>query len=159
MLGSEYTSQDCSIARALEAVGERWTLLVVRELLRRPRRFVELERSLGIAKNVLAARLDKLVALGVAERAPTEDSGGWSAYRLTDKGLDLFPVVSALMAWGDAHFAPQGAPAVLEHVCGRAAGYRLVCTACDEPVDATTVRAVPGPGYARRVAALALPVT
>jgi len=149
VLGSEYTSQDCSIARALEAVGERWTLLVVRELLRRPRRFVELERSLGIAKNVLSARLDKLVALNIAERVPTRDGDGWSAYRLTDRGLDLFPVISALMAWGDAHFAPQGAPAVFEHVCGQPTGHRLVCTFCDQPVDAATVRAVAGPGYAR----------
>ncbi len=144
MLRSDYDGQSCSVARALEVVGERWTLLIVRELLRRPRRFSELERRLGIAKNVLAKRLDKLGELGVVEQGA--DS---TEYRLTAKGEDLFPVVQALMAWGDRHAAPDGAPAVFEHECGHAAGHRVVCEHCGDPVVAGNVRVTAGPGLRR----------
>lgn len=150
MLRSEYVGQECSVARALEAVGERWTLLIVRELLRRPRRFAELERRLGIAKNVLSARLDKLVALGIVERVPYSAARDWNEYHLTAKGRDLFPVIHALMAWGDAHEAPDGAPAVFEHACGHPAGHKVVCEACGEEVTARDVRAIAGPGRAAR---------
>jgi len=153
VLGSDYSGLDCSIARALEAVGERWTLLIVRELLRRPRRFTDLERTLPISKNVLAARLDKLVRIGVVEKVAVDPARDWNTYRLTSKGLDLFPVVSALMAWGDAWDAPDGPPAVLEHSCGHPAGHLLVCSSCAEQVDTTNVRTVAGPGYHRSEAA------
>lgn len=151
MLGNEYASQNCSIARALEAVGERWTLLIVRELLRSPRRFTDLERTLLISKNVLSARLEKLVALNIAERTPCQDSRDWNSYRLTAKGLDLFPVINALMAWGDTYGAPGGPPAVLEHTCGQSAGHKLVCQHCDGVVDADTVNTVAGPGFSLRM--------
>lgn len=141
MLRSDYDGQTCSVARALETVGERWTLLIVRELLRRPRRFSDLERLLGIAKNVLAKRLDKLAELDVIEKAP-----GTSAYRLTAKGQDLLPVVQALMAWGDRYDAPHGPPAVIEHVCGHAAGHKVVCEHCGEVVAASDIRVTAGPG-------------
>jgi DNA-binding HxlR family transcriptional regulator len=148
MLGSEYKTQDCSIARALEVVGERWTLLIVRELLARPRRFVDLHDKLGISKNVLTARLDKLVESGVVDKQPYEASRDWNTYVLTAKGLALFPVVHALMAWGDAFMAPSGAPAVFVHSCGHAAGHRVVCESCGESVDVSSVRLTAGPGYA-----------
>ena len=147
VLGSDYASQNCSIARALEAVGERWTLLIVRELLLKPRRFSELERRLPVAKNVLTSRLAKLVELGVAEKVRSSDARDWSTYRLTAKGLDLFPVVSALMAWGDAHEAPDGPPMIMRHACGGPAGHRLVCQTCGGGVDAHSVQVVPGPGW------------
>ena len=94
MLRSDYIGQNCSIARSLEIVGERWTLLIVRELLRRPHRFAELEDKLGIAKNILTNRLNKLVELGVVERVPYTDARDWNDYGLTRKGKDLFPVIS-----------------------------------------------------------------
>lgn len=147
VLGSDYASQNCSIARALEAVGERWTLLIVRELLLKPRRFSELERRLPVAKNVLTTRLGKLVDLGIAEKTSSPDTRDWSVYRLTPKGLDLFPVISALMAWGDAHEAPDGPPMIVEHVCGHSAGHKLACQACGGAVDAHSVQVVPGPGW------------
>lgn len=146
MLGSEYKTQDCSIARALEAVGERWTLLIVRELLARPRRFVDLQRRLGISKNVLAARLDKLVDLAVVGKQPYEASRDWNTYALTAKGMALFPVVNALMAWGDAFMAPAGPPAVFVHSCGCAAGHEVVCASCGGAVDVHSVQLTAGPG-------------
>lgn len=147
MLGNDYAGQNCSIARALEVVGERWTLLIVRELLRKPHRFSELERRLSVSKKVLTGRLDRLVDFQVAEAVSIAESNEWKLYRLTDKGRDLFPVISALMAWGDKYEAPFGPPAVLHHKCGHAPGHKVVCETCGEPVDAHSVRVSSGPGW------------
>lgn len=146
VLQSDYRGQSCSIARALEDVGERWTLLIVRELLRRPHRFGELERKLGIAKNVLTTRLDKLLELQIVEKVPYTESRDWNDYRLTRKGKDLFPVISALMAWGDKYEAPDGPPVILEHECGHAAGHKLVCAYCGDDIVPRAVRVTSGPG-------------
>src|SRR5271156_773577 len=127
MLNSEYTGQNCSIARSLEVVGERWTLLIVRELLRRPHRFAELERKLGIAKNVLNIRLGKLVEHGIVEKGAYTEARDWNDYRLTRKGKDLFPVISA----------PEGFPA---------AGHKLVCSCCGDDVVSRALTVVAGPG-------------
>ena len=146
MLRSDYASQNCSVARALEVVGERWTLLIVRELLYKARRFSSLERRLPIAKNVLTSRLEKLVALGIVEKANPDATFG-SAYQLTSKGAELFPVISALTTWGDAHLAPHGPPVVFEHICGHVAGHKLVCEVCGEAVSHLTTRGLAGPGW------------
>jgi DNA-binding HxlR family transcriptional regulator len=146
MLPNDYDSQTCSVARALEAVGERWTLLIVRELLRRPQRFTDLERTLGIAKNVLSGRLDKLLALDIVSATPVADPRDWSTYGLTDKGTALFPVVAALMAWGDTYDAPNGPPAVFVHDCGHPAGHKLVCAHCGQDLVIADVRVTAGPG-------------
>jgi DNA-binding HxlR family transcriptional regulator len=128
-------------------VGERWSLLIIRELIRGPQRFKDLERSLGIAKNVLTNRLNKLLASGIAVRLPAPENQSWSQYGLTAKGADLFPVIAALMAWGDSYEAPNGAPAVIQHSCGHPAGHRLVCAHCDEVVMLGNVSITAGPGY------------
>jgi len=146
MLGSTYEGQTCSIARALEAVGERWTLLIVRDLLRGPQRFSDLEAALKISKNVLAARLDKLVDLKIVAKSQYEAARDWSEYSLTRKGYDLFPVVNALMAWGDRYEAPNGPPVVIRHVCGHSAGHMVVCEHCREALSIKSVIEVPGPG-------------
>lgn len=146
MLKNDYEGQNCSIARSLEAVGERWTLLVVRELLRRPHRFAELKGRLGIATNVLTIRLDKLVNDGIVEKVPYTEARDWNDYRLTRKGKDLFPVISALMAWGDKYEAPDGPPVIFRHECGHSAGHKLVCAHCGERVSPRAVRVVAGPG-------------
>jgi DNA-binding HxlR family transcriptional regulator len=146
VLKSDYFGQSCSIARALEAIGERWTLLIIRELLRRPRRFADLERKLGVAKNVLSTRLAKLTELEIVEKIPYTDARDWNEYRLTEKGQDLFYVVQALMAWGDRYEAPDGAPAVFEHECGHPAGHKVVCERCGEVVTAANVDVIAGPG-------------
>jgi len=147
VLGSDYATQTCSIARALEAVGERWTLLIVRELLLRPSRFTDLLRRLGISRNILISRLTKLVDLEIVHTVNYAHNRDWNTYELTDKGKDLFPIISALMAWGDRYAAPNGPPAIFEHSCGHPVGHRLVCQTCDQPVSAETIHAVVGPGY------------
>lgn len=146
MLKNDYAGQNCSIARSLEVVGERWTLLIVRELLRRPHRFAELEAKLRIAKNVLTARLNKLVDDGIVEKVPYTDARDWNDYQLTRKGKDLFPVVNALLAWGDKYEAPHGPPVIFQHVCGHPAGHKLVCAHCGERVSPRQLRVVAGPG-------------
>ena len=154
MLDSRYEGQNCSIARTLEAVGERWTLLIVRELLLHgPQRFSDLEAALEISKNVLSARLDKLVGLAVVAKSQYEAARGWSEYSLTRKGYDLFPAVSALMAWGDRYEAPDGPPVVIMHACGHPAGHVLVCEHCRETLDIKSVTPAPGPGAAAHLPA------
>ena len=113
MLGNEYEGQICSIARSLELVGERWTLLVVREIFHGRRKFSEMQRSLGVARNVLTARLQRLVDEGILERRPYSERPERYEYFLTEKGLDLWPVMISLMHWGDQHEPGPGGPPVL----------------------------------------------
>ena len=116
MLRADYDTQTCSVARALEVVGERWTLLILRDLFLGVRRFEAIQQDLGIARNVLATRLDKLVTEGVVKRHRYNERPPRDEYRLTEKGLDLWPAVVALMQWGDHHApAPGGPPTVLRH--------------------------------------------
>jgi DNA-binding HxlR family transcriptional regulator len=152
MLGRDYDSQTCSIARALELVGERWTLLIVRNVQLGVRRFDEIQQQLGIARNVLAARLEALTASGVLERHPYGERPVRHEYRLTDKGRDLWPVLVELMQWGD-RYAPArgGPPVILRHAgCGGEVGEHRACTRCGELLEAADVRAEPGPGASER---------
>lgn len=147
MLGSDYGKQNCSIARTLELVGERWTLLVLRDVFLGVRRFDALQRDLGVARNVLAARLERLVDEEVLAKVPYSERPLRHEYRLTDKGLDLWPIVIELLRWGDRYAAPQGPPVVLRHTgCGGELGERRLCTRCGELLGARDVRAEPGPG-------------
>src|SRR5215213_5631670 len=128
MLGRGYDNQVCSIAGALELVGERWTLLILRDVFLGVRRFDDFQRDLGIARNVLQSRLERLVEEGVLERRQYQDRPVRHEYRLTEKGMDLWPVVVALMKWGDRHLYPDGAPVVMEHRgCGGEVDDRRVC--------------------------------
>jgi len=145
MLKNDYLGQDCSVARALEVVGERWTLLIVRELLRRPRRFLELKRLTGVAPNILTTRLERMAEMGIVESSAVSDKRDWVEYRLTPKGRDLFPVVNALMAWGDRYAAPSGPPVVVGHKCGHPAGHRLVCQCCGEELRTEDLHIMKGP--------------
>ena len=148
MLHDRYDTQVCSAARALEVVGERWTLLILRDVFLGVRRFDAIQRDLGIARNVLTARLDKLVAEGVLERRPYSERPLRHEYRLTDKGSDLWPVVMALVQWGDRHVpTPGGPPVVFEHEgCGGAVDEHRLCERCGAALDARDVRAYAGPG-------------
>jgi DNA-binding HxlR family transcriptional regulator len=154
MLGNDYKGQNCSIARALELVGERWTILVLREVFLGRRRFEQMQQNLGIARNILTARLERLVEEGILERAPYQERPVRHEYRLTDKGLDLWPVVVELMHWGDRYAAPsQGPPIVIRHRdCGGVMGERRICMDCGKPLGVHDVRAEAGPGYARGAA-------
>lgn len=106
MLGNDYGGQNCSVARALELVGERWTLLVVRDAFLGRRRFEEFQESLGIARNVLADRLQKLVAHGIFERVRYQEKPDRYEYLLTPKGRELRLALAALMQWGDTYISP-----------------------------------------------------
>jgi DNA-binding HxlR family transcriptional regulator len=142
-----FKEMDCSIARALDVLGEWWTLLVVREAFRGVRRFDEFERRLEIAPNILAVRLRNLVDEGVLETKKYSERPERYEYRLTEKGRDLFPIIVALLQWGDRWYGEAGAPVVLEHVtCGGDADPRMACGHCGERLTARETRATAGPG-------------
>src|SRR5437899_6497761 len=107
-----FARMNCSIARALELVGEWWTMLILREAFLGARRFHEFQANLGIARNILSARLKKLVARGILDRIVAEGGGRRLEYRLTAKGRAFFPVLMALMQWGDRFAACPGGPPV-----------------------------------------------
>jgi DNA-binding HxlR family transcriptional regulator len=147
MLRSDYSEQNCSIARTLELVGERWTILVLREAFLGFRRFGEMQRKLGIARNVLSVRLERLVSEGILEKVPYSERPPRHEYRLTEKGLDLWPIVVELLRWGDRYAAPNGPPIVLRHrECGGELGERRICERCGSELTVRDVRAEAGPG-------------
>jgi len=138
----------CSIARTLEVIGDRWTLLILRDAFRGVRRFEDLHRDLGIARNILTDRLQKLVDHGVLERRPYHVRPVRYEYRLTARGFDLSPALVALMRWGDRYLCQDsGPPIVLTHAaCGSPLDQTFVCWACDETVAPAAIRSRPGPG-------------
>jgi DNA-binding HxlR family transcriptional regulator len=147
VLPRTYEGQNCSIARALERLGERWTLLVLREAFTGARRFDEFAERLGVARNVLTARLSLLVEEDILERRRYQERPERFEYRLTEKGLDLFEVLAALMRWGDRWYAPAGPPRVLRHRgCGGVASDRLRCDRCGAELTLRDVQLEPGPG-------------
>jgi DNA-binding HxlR family transcriptional regulator len=149
VLGKEYEGQICSIARSLELVGERWTLLVVREIFHGRRKFSEMQRSLGVARNVLTARLQRMVDEGILERRPYSERPERYEYFLTEKGLDLWPVMIALMQWGDRYEQhPEGRPSIVVHKgeCGGEIDDRRVCKKCGKALTVREARAIEGPG-------------
>ena len=141
MLGYTYDREICSAARALEIAGERWSMLILRNAaFGGVTRFSDFEKSLGIAPNVLAARLERFVEEGLMTIAA--GSAGHQEYHLTEKGLDFKPVIVALTQWGDTWAAPEGAPIVYEHdQCGHRVAFGLYCRACDENVKPKEVTA------------------
>jgi DNA-binding HxlR family transcriptional regulator len=152
MLGRTYDDQICSIARTLEVLGERWTLLIVRDAMLGLRRFDDFQASLGIARNVLTDRLNRLVESGVLERVAYQQRPPRFEYRLTSTGRDLAVPVLALMHWGDRHRAGSaGAPRLTRHHdCGGTVRATLTCGTCDESVHPQDVEVLPGPGLKRR---------
>jgi DNA-binding HxlR family transcriptional regulator len=148
VLRDDYPDQVCSIARSLEVIGQRWTLLIVRDVMNGRRRFDELQHGLGIARNVLSARLQRLVEEDILERRAYQQSPERYEYFLTEKGLDLWPSLVALLAWGDRHSPnPDGPPMLIVHKeCGGAVGDRGICERCGKLLHARDARAIPGPG-------------
>ncbi len=148
MLGKTYDSQACSIARALEVVGERWSLLIVRDaLFAGSTRYNDFQRSLGVATNILKARLDGFVEAGIMRRHQYSEQPELYEYLLTEKGRDLAPALIALTAWGDKWAAPDGPPILYSHtVCGSPVSPEVVCATCGRLEDPAEVQARPGPG-------------
>jgi DNA-binding HxlR family transcriptional regulator len=148
MRKASFADMNCSIAQSLEIIGEWWTLLILRDSFLGIRRFDDFVERLGIARNVLANRLDTLVEAGVLERRPYDEARGRYDYLLTDKGRALWPVMIALRQWRDEWILGAGnEPLLLEHRDhGHQATAEMTCNVCGEKLDARSVRAVPGPG-------------
>jgi DNA-binding HxlR family transcriptional regulator len=147
MLRRDYENQHCSIAATLELVGERWTLLILREAFRGTRRFDDFQRALGIARNVLQSRLERLVEEEIFRRARYQERPARYEYRLTEKGIDLWPVLMALMHWGDRHIHPGMEPDVVVHRgCGGEVTGHLTCAKCAAELTAWDAEALLGPG-------------
>jgi DNA-binding HxlR family transcriptional regulator len=139
--------QTCSIARALSVVGDRWTLLVLREAFLRTRRFEDFQERTGAARNVLSDRLERLTRHGVLERRPYQERPTRYEYRLTEKGLDLYPVMMALVGWGD-RWLDDGRGQPIEHLhkpCGHIMHMEAVCSECGEHLDPRSVEVQLGP--------------
>jgi DNA-binding HxlR family transcriptional regulator len=151
----DYDTRDCTIAAALRSVGEKWTFYVLREAFNGIRRFDDMQRRTGAPRQVLADRLARLVADGILRKVPYQEAGqrARSEYRLTRKGLDLFPVIVALLEWGDKYEPGPAGPIVsLTHRdCGAPVRLQLACSAGHVLESAREVTPVPGPG-ARRIA-------
>ena len=141
-------AMDCSVAQCLEVVGEWWSMMIVRDAFLGYSRFDELQSRLGISRNILTQRLAHLVEAGVLAKVPYSERPARYDYRLTDKGRDLWPVLTAMRQWGDAHAAPDGPPVEMVHSrgCGEPCEAVPVCSRCGEQLSATDVVAVPGPG-------------
>jgi DNA-binding HxlR family transcriptional regulator len=147
VLGKDYERQDCSIARALEVVGERWTLLIVRDAFYGVRRFNDFQLHLDIPKGVLAERLARLAENGILERRPDPDHAGRHLYELTPAGRDLWPALHALLVWGDRHRARN--PRIYKHVtCGTRLDDRGQCPACGVTPDPDDILTAPRRGRA-----------
>jgi DNA-binding HxlR family transcriptional regulator len=133
MLGNTYDGQICSAAWALETVGERWSLLILRDaIFGGVARFSDFQRNLGISPNVLAKRLESFVQEGIMTNIKGPQSSEHLEYQLTEKGFGLMPVIIALREWGDRWKAPEGPPVTLEHKgCGGRIVQRLHCKSCD----------------------------
>jgi len=135
------------VAGTLEVIGERWTLLIVRDAFMGARRFEHFQRRTGAARNVLAARLNLLVEEGIFRRVPYQDHPVRYEYRLTEKGVDLWPVIVSLLQWGDRHIYPGRAPVLLVHKrCGGAVSDHRTCETCGAQLAARDVEARQGIG-------------
>src|SRR5690349_16536158 len=139
------STMPCAISRTMAVLGERWTFVVLRAAFMRARRFEDIQSSTGIARNILTDRLRTLVDHGILERRPYAEHPGRTLYeyRLTDKGLDLYPVLVSMMEWGNRYGGfEDGPPVRLEHkTCGRMTTPKLVCSECGEDLHAREVHA------------------
>jgi DNA-binding HxlR family transcriptional regulator len=149
---------ECPLARSLDIIGEWWSLLIVRDLFYGINTFDLICADLGIARNILTDRLKKFVYRGIIEKHEDMTKPRGSAYRLTQKGKDLFPVIMALAAWGNTWESPNGAPITFRHMPdGHLLQPLIICRQCGKPIVAKNILPEKGPGVSRR-AALPLPL-
>jgi DNA-binding HxlR family transcriptional regulator len=150
MLKRDYQTQVCSVARTLEVVGERWSLLIIRSVYLGVHRFEDLIDAVGAPRSVLTGRLQRLVEDGVIERTPYQQQPTRHEYRLTAKGEDLWPILVHMMRWGDTYYCEAaGAPRLLEHTgCGGSPNEHLMCETCGELLEIGSVTPRRGPGRA-----------
>ena len=141
----------CSVARTLAVVGDRWTLLILRDAFLRTRRFEEFQASLGLTRHRLADRLRKLVAEGIFERVRYQDRPPRFEYKLTEKGRDLYPLIVSLVGWGDRWMAGKAGPPIelIHRTCGHQITPRFTCPHCRDAITARDMLAQPGPALMR----------
>ncbi len=142
MKWSDVARQECSAARALSVVGDRWTMVVVREAFLGTRRFDDFQRNVEASKNIVADRLKKLVDHSILERRLYEDRPPRFEYRLTEKGRELYPVLAALLTWGDRWMSGEAGPPVrfIHRGCGKPMDAKTTCGSCGEEIDPRAVR-------------------
>jgi len=144
----ELADQPCSVARTLSVIGDRWTLLILRECFLKVRRFDDFHERLGIGRPILTDRLNKLVDAFVLTKVAYQTNPTRYEYRLTPKGLDLYPVVMSIVHWGDVHMVDKkGRPLLHRHVdCGHVFDPVMVCSECGESLNPRHVHVERGPG-------------
>ena len=140
--------EQCSLARTVAVIGDRWSLLILRECFLKIRRFEAFQSKLGITRHLLADRLKKFVRYGVLRRARYQEGPARFEYILTQRGLDLYPVVMSIVHWGDTHMVDErGRPLLHQHKsCGKLFDPVMTCSECGEPLHAKQVHTHPGPG-------------
>lgn len=142
-----FSDMDCSVAQCLDAVGEWWTMLIVRDAFLGVSRFDEFKSRLGISSNILQRRLARLVEAGVLSKVRYCDHPPRDQYRLTEKGRDLWPVLNAMKQWGDRYAAPGGPPLLVVHErCGSVCESVSICSSCGEKISPRELSVTPGPG-------------
>ncbi|MEO1059866.1 MAG: helix-turn-helix domain-containing protein [Actinomycetota bacterium] len=145
---SDLADQPCSISRSLAILGERWTLVILKQAFAGTRRFDDFVATTGISRSRLTTRLNELVEHGILERVEYKDTRTRSEYRLTQRGHDVYPILMALRGWGDAHLAPDGPPLRYLHTdCGGEVRSHLSCERCEEPLVARDITVDLGPGF------------
>ncbi|MCP9484273.1 MAG: helix-turn-helix transcriptional regulator [Gaiellaceae bacterium MAG52_C11] len=154
MVWKSFGRENCSLEATASIIGDRQTLLVLRECFLRVRRFGELQRNTGLARNILADRLQALVGNGILERREYQDRPQRFEYRLTQKGLDLYPILLGLMEWGAKYeTGKDGTLVALRHrSCGAVGQPHLSCPGCGERVTARDMEALPGLGAVLKTA-------
>ncbi|WP_067825081.1 winged helix-turn-helix transcriptional regulator [Nocardia inohanensis] len=158
MKRTTFANWPCTVARTVDLIGDWWTPLILREACYGATRFDEFERILGLSRNVLTQRLTRLVEEGMLDRVQYQERPVRHEYLLTDQGREFFPVIAAMMAWGDRWLAPEaGAPVVLHHdACDHDTHAEVVCAHCREPLRQQDVSARLGPGFPPRLREKAL---
>ncbi len=143
MKWDEISAEQCSVARASAVIGDRWTLVILSDAFLGVRRFEDFEERLGISRTTLANRLKHLVQHGVLLRKKYQKNPARYEYRLTDKGRDLYPVITTILNWGDKYCSDEAGPPILrKHIsCGRDILPKLTCPKCQEEVTARDVQA------------------
>jgi len=150
MKWNDLQTEPCSVARTVAVIGDRWTLMILRDCFLGVRRFADFQARLGISRTITAERLKALTDEGVLKRTPYRNRPLRYEYRLTDKGLDLYPVIMAVVNFGDRHYAGEAGPPVLHRhkTCGEDFHPVMTCSQCQAPIHARDVEARAAPGFA-----------
>lgn len=148
MKWDDLANEPCSVARTVAVIGDRWTLMILREVFLGIRRFEDFQARLGISRTITAERLKALVDEAVLKKVAYQDRPLRHEYRLTDKGLDLYPVIMAIVNFGDRHYAGEAGPPLLHRhkACGCDFAPVMTCSECHAPLGARDVETRAGPG-------------